>query len=122
MAYENIKINDIEIPRPPEFAPKREDVYAGEITTCTGKLIADKIGWKYADMDLQWNALPQSVVDTLVNMTGVSTLTFDDADGVEHTEQIITTSKVWLRHRYTYKGEAIWKSVSVGVRFINVHN
>lgn len=122
MTYDYIKINGVQIPRPPGFAPKREDVYEGEITTCTGKLIADKIGWKYAEMELQWDALTQDEVDILVNMNGISTITFDDADGEEHTEQVVTISKVWLRHRHTIKGKTIWKGVSVGVRFINVHN
>lgn len=121
MGYEYIKINGIQIPRPPEFSPKREDVYASEITTCTGKIIADRIGWKYADLELKWNALLQSDVDTLVNMSGISNITFDDADGIEHTEEIITTSKVWMRHRFTKKGLPVWKDVGVGVRFINVH-
>ena len=120
--YEYIEINGVQIPRPPDFSVQREDVYAQEITTCTGKIIADRIGWKYSDTELSWEALCQEYVDTLVNMSGVNTLKFDDADGTEHTENAIVLSKVWMRHRYTWRGKTIWKDVRVEVRFINVHN
>lgn len=120
--YEYIEINGVQIPRPPDFSVKREEVYAQEITTCTGAVIADRIGWKYSDIELEWDALQQDHVDTLVAMSGVNTLKFDDADGVEHTENIIVSSKVWMRHRYTWRGKTVWKGVSVGVRFIDVHN
>ena len=95
-------------------------MYAGEYTTCTGAIKADRIGWKYADLSLSWDALPQSEVDILLGITSGSTLTFDDMDGTQ-TEDIIRTSIVGLKHRYTVRGETWWRNVTMDVRFINVH-
>lgn len=101
---------------------QRTDVYAAEITTCTGETIADLIGWKYDDMTLSWEALPQDMVDILVNMSGICRLIFDDADGIQHTENVIRTSVVYLRHRYTQNGIVWWKEVEVEVKFVNVNH
>ena len=116
-----IIINGEQIPRPPKFSPAREDIYKGDYVTCTGKTIADKIGWKYSDMSLEWDALPQQMVDVLVNMSGVNTIVFDDLDGELVSEQIVRTSAVALRHRYTQGGVTIWKKVKVEIKFIGSH-
>lgn len=116
-----IKINGVSIPRPPQFVLQREDIYAGDYVTCTGKTIADKVGWKYSDMDLQWEALPQQAVDVLVGMSGACTLEFDDADGDIHEEEIVRTSLVSMRHKRTIGGVVIWRNVSVNIKFIDSH-
>lgn len=116
-----IIINGEQIPRPPKFSSTRSDIYKGDYVTCTGKTIADKIGWKYADMSLEWDALPQQMVDVLVNMSGVNTIVFDDLDGELVEEQIVRTSAVALRHRYTQGGVTIWKKVKVDIKFIGSH-
>lgn len=119
---ETITINGVQIQRPPDFSPTREDVLAGEYTTCTGKLIADRIGWKFADMTLTWPALPQSSVNALTSMSGATTMIFDDLDGTTQTEQVIRSSVVGLRNRNTIRGTVWWRNVQVEVRFINVHS
>ncbi len=116
-----IKINGIEIMRPPQFRPMRQDLYKGDYTTCTGKQIRDRIGWKYGDMTLAWDALPQNMVDVLIGMSGVCTLEFDDADGNIHEEQVVRNSLVALRHKYVQGGVVIWKNVSVNIVFIGSH-
>lgn len=105
--------------KPVNFTPQHEDVYAGEYTTCTGAIKADRIGWKYADLSLTWDALPQAEVDILLGITS-GTLTFDDMDGT-HTENIIRTSVVGLKHRNTVRGTTWWRDVTMDVRFIDVH-
>jgi hypothetical protein len=116
-----IIINGEQIPRPPKFSPAREDIYKGDYVTCTGKTIADKVGWKYSDMSLEWDALPQQMVDVLINMSGVNTVVFDDLDGELVSEQVVRTSAVALRHRYTQGGVTIWKKVKVEIKFIGSH-
>lgn len=125
MALSDIKyiaINGQELPRPRDFAPQMTDIYAGEYTTCTGKLVGDRIGWKYADMTLSWDALTQTQVDVLINMAGAADLEFEGPDGYIATEQIIRDSTVQLRNRNTIRGEVLWKNVSVSIRFIDAHN
>lgn len=109
------------IRKPADFSPQREDVYAGEYTTCTGAIKADRIGWKYSDMTLHWDALSEDDVAILVALGAGDTLDFDDLDGTTASENIIRTSIVGLRHRYTINSKVWWKDVSVDVRFIDVH-
>ena len=122
-ALDTITINSTSITRPPKFAPARVDVYKGEYTTCIGKTIADRVGWKYEDMTLEWDALPQSMVDALIQMDsgGVSTITFDSPSGATVTENIIRTSAVAMRHRQTISGVTYWKDVKLSIRFIDAH-
>jgi hypothetical protein len=52
--YETITIGSSSIFKPNEMELEREDVYAGEYTTCTGRVIADLIGWRYADTEKRY--------------------------------------------------------------------
>lgn len=117
-----IAINDNLILRPPTFAPQIEDIYAGEYTTCTGKIVGDVIGWKYSDATLTWDALPQSMVDVLVAMSGENTFEFMSPSGTITSETVIRDSVVQLQNRNTIRGEVWWKNVSVQIRFIDAHN
>lgn len=114
--------NTYNINRPEEFKLKIEDVYAAEITTCTGKTIADKIGWKFADLSLEWGGLPQDQLAVLANMPQQATMTFKAEDGETYTEDIIRTSVAGAEHRWTDNGVVWWLSVALEVKFINVHN
>lgn len=125
MALSDVKfiaIDGEEIYRPPTFAPQMQDLYAGEYTTCTGRIVGDRIGWKYADMTLSWDGLPQSMVDILIGMSGEAELEFEAPDGTIATEPIIRTSVVQLRNRNTIRGEVFWLDVSCEIRFIGAHN
>lgn len=122
-ALDYITINGTQINKPPKFTPQKTDIFASEYTTCSGKTIADRIGWKYDDMTLEWDALPQSMVDVLVAMDagGVSTIVFDTMGGLTVQENIIRASTVALRHRQTISGVTYWKNVKVTIRFIDAH-
>nr|DAL21364.1 MAG TPA_asm: hypothetical protein [Caudoviricetes sp.] len=123
MIYSVIKINGTEILRPSDFSPQREDLYAAEITTCTGKTIADRIGWKYSDMTLEWDILPQKQLEVLLSMRGECEVTFTDADGISHTERIVRSSAVSTATRSTdAEGHPVWSDVKVEVRFLDAHN
>lgn len=117
-----IAIDDNLIYRPSGFAPQIQDIYAGEYTTCTGKIVGDRIGWKYADATLTWDALPQSMVDYLIGMSGECTLEFVAPDGTITSETVIRDSVVQLQNRNTIRGEVWWRNVSLELRFINAHN
>lgn len=117
-----IAIDDNLIYRPSGFAPQIQDIYAGEYTTCTGKIVGDRIGWKYADATLTWDALPQSMVDYLIGMSGECTLEFVAPDGTITSETVIRDSVVQLQNRNTIRGEVWWRNVSLDLRFINAHN
>ena len=120
--FNTITINGVEFYRPTNFALRREDVLAGEYTTCTGKLIADRIGWKYSDMTLSWDTLPQSMLDVLTGLSGPVQMVFTDSDG-SHTETIIRGAFTNTPTRFTASDESVlWRDVAAEVRFINVHS
>lgn len=121
--FNTIRINSTDILAPNDFQPAREDVYAGEITTCTGKLIADRIGWKYADMSLEWDMLPQADLMVLIGVSGMFNFTFTDVDGTTVTESAIPKSRVYTGTRYTdQNGNVVWRDVQFGITFVNTHN
>lgn len=121
--FNTIRINSTDILAPNDFQPAREDVYTGEITTCTGKLIADRIGWKYADMSLEWDMLPQADLMVLIGVSGMFDFTFTDVDGTTVTESAIPKSRVYTGTRYTdQNGNVVWRDVQFGITFVNTHN
>ena len=120
--FRTIKINSSDVYMPNGFAPQREHVYAAEITTCTGKTIADRIGWKYADMTLEWGTLPQDQLSVLLAMDGTDEIKFEDVDGTVVTEDIFPLSQVWIGTRHIGEdGNPLWKDVKLTIRFVNVH-
>ena len=118
-------------PRPKNFAPVRQDVYAGEYTTMTGNIKADSVGWKYADIELKWDALPEDKVWFLCQLYGLIDLEFDVPYVISPTrhETVRRISTVSMRHRYqvpvlengTIVQKIYWKDVSVKFSFINAH-
>lgn len=111
-----------ELYRPNNFNPAREDVYAAEYVTCTGKVIADRIGWRYSDMRMQWDAIPDAQLAALLSMSGECELTFADADGT-HTEKVIRTGQSITATRHTGPdGTPLWVDVECGIRFITTHS
>lgn len=129
--FTTITINGVSFPRPNDFGPVKENVYAGEITTCTGKRIADCIGWRWADMTLEWDYLPASLLNTLVNLNQTTTIQFDmptsytsNTKKLEYTtysEDVILKNRVIVgsRGRDQY-GNEIWHDIKLEVSFVNV--
>lgn len=118
---DTITINGTSFPRPVDFKPQREDIYASEIKTMTGNILADRVGWRYSDITLTWEALTNSQVAALAGISGAVSFAFDDVSG-EHSEQVMRTSVVAKRHKYQIGGVTYWKSVSVSLRFLEAHS
>ena len=117
-----ITINNVEIFRPNDFTPEREDVYAGEYTTCTGKTVADRIGWKFSDMSLEWDMLTADMMSTITSLPGSFDITFTDSDG-SHTATVIKTGFANTATRLTDNfNNVIWKNVKLNISFIDAHN
>lgn len=110
------------LPRPSGFKVEREAVYAGEITTCTGQYLADYIGWKYADMTLQWDVLEPTDLDNLIGLPTTISLKWTDANNVDVTETVRITKRATTGTRFTKNSRSYWKNVNLGVSFVNVHN
>lgn len=110
------------IKRPSDFAIEREDIYAGEYTTCTGSIKADRIGWKYVDTTINCDELTEEELSFFTGMSGATTFYFEDSDGA-HSEQVIRTGFSNTPTRLTLPdGQVIWKNVGISLRFIDAHN
>lgn len=120
--FNTITINDNEVYRPNEFTLQRENVYAAELLTCTGKTIADLIGWKYADMTLNFDTLPNDMMEALLQISGDVEMTFEDEEGTSVTEMVIVRSSTAQVTRFTnYAGDTLWKDFALNISFINTH-
>ena len=119
--YNTITIDNMEMLRPSGLTLEREDIYAGEYTTCTGAKRADRIGWKYSDIELSWDTLPNDMLNKLTGLTEPVDLTFTDSDG-SHTETVIRQAFTNVPTRSTMPdGTAIWKNVKVKFSFVDSH-
>lgn len=117
-------INGHQIYRSNEFTPSREMILAEEYTSMSGKVIGDLVGWRYADMTLQWDTLPQAMLLHLLDAQtqGAVSFVFDDVEG-SHTEQVIISVNTSKATRFTnIDGHALWSEVECEVRFINAHS
>lgn len=119
--FNTITIGDVEVFRPSNLELAREDVYAAEYTTCTGKTIADRIGWKYSDTTLTWDQLTDEMLQGLAGLSGPVTMTFTDGDG-DHSETIIRKSFKNTMKRTTGPAGTYWRDVEVEVSFLDVHD
>lgn len=120
--FNTITINGTEVYRPNEFTLTREKVTAAEITTCTGKFIADLIGWKYADMELSFDTLPQDMMNALLQIEGAVDMTFTDEEENSVTEKVLVRSSTAKVTRMTnYEGKVLWRNFALAITFINAH-
>lgn len=122
--FNTIKIGGKVIYRSNNFTLEREYIYAGEITTCTGDYHADVVGWRYSDMELSYDTLPQSMLNYLLELTGRSVeMEFVGMNGATVTENVIPTVLSGQVTRFTGEdGNTLWSGISLGLRFINAHN
>lgn len=120
--FNKIIIDGTEVFRPNEFTLARENVYAAEIETCTGKRIADLIGWRYSDLSLEFDWLPQDKLSALLAIQGEVTMTFGNEIDETVTETVIVkTSAATVTRLTAPDGQVAWKGIQLEVQFINAH-
>lgn len=121
--FNTITIAGVEIYRGNDFQLSREYIYAGEIETCTGKRCADLVGWRYANMTIQWDTLPDDQLQSILAMSGEQvSFTFTNEAGASVTETVIPLAIASTATRITRKGKAIWKGIGLQIQFINAHS
>lgn len=122
--FNTITINGEEIFRGNEFTLSREYIYAGEYETCTGKRVGDIVGWRYADLSLIWDNLPQSQLQKVIGLSGSAVaMTFSNEFNETVTEMVIPTVTTAQVTRLTDpQGNVAWSGIGLTLRFINAHN
>ena len=121
--FNTIIIDGKEIFRGNAFTLEREWIYAAEIETCTGKRCADVVGWRYRDLKISWDNLPQDQLQKILSLSGSEVnMTFTNEKNQTVTEKVIplvTTAEV-TRITDPY-GDIAWQGVGLDVRFVNAH-
>lgn len=122
--FNTISIEEVEIFRGNNFSLEREWIYAAEIETCTGKRCADVVGWRYKDLTIQWDNLPQDQLQTILNLDGSEVnMTFTNEQNQSVTEAVIPLVTTAQITRLTDpQGNVAWSGIGLQVRFINAHN
>lgn len=122
--FNTITINNEEIFSGNDFTLEREWIYAGEVTTCTGKFCADVIGWRYQDLKLSWDNLPQDQLSAILNLSGAAVdMTFTNEQNQSVTETVIPQVTTATLTRLTDPhGNIAWSGVGLNIKFINAHN
>ena len=122
--FNTISIEEVEIFRGNNFSLEREWIYAAEIETCTGKRCADVVGWRYKDLTLQWDNLPQDQLQTILDLDGSEVnMTFTNEQNQSVTEAVIPLVTTAQITRLTDpNGNVAWSGIGLQVRFINAHN
>lgn len=120
--FNTIIIDEKEIFRPNNFTLQREQIFSGEIETCTGKRLADRVGWRYADLSLGFDTLPQDQLNKLLSLTGAVEMEFVDEENNTVTEQVILKTSSATATRFTKDGSSVWSGINAEVQFINAHN
>lgn len=122
--FNTIKLGNDELYRGNDFTLQREYIYAGEYETCTGKRIADVVGWRYSDMTISWDNLPADQFAFVLGLTGQRVyLRFDNEQGTYVSEYVIPQVISSQATRYTnpYDGSVVWKNVQLQIKFVNSH-
>ena len=122
--FNTISIEEVEIFRGNNFSLEREWIYAAEIETCTGKRCADVVGWRYKDLTIQWDNLPQDQLQTILDLDGSEVnMTFTNEQNQSVTEAVIPLVTTAQSTRLTDpNGNVAWSGIGLQVRFINAHN
>lgn len=122
--FNTITIDGNEIFKGNDFTLAREWIYAAEIVTCTGKVCADVVGWRYQNLDLEWDNLPQDQLQKILALDGTEVdMTFSNELNESVTEKVIPTVTTAQLTRLTDPhGDIAWSGVKLELRFINAHN
>lgn len=122
--FNTITIDGDEIFRGNDFALQREYIYAGEYETCTGKRCADLVGWRYGDLTISWDNLPQDQLDIILALSGTEVdFTFSNESGESVTEKVRPIVIASQASIYTDPfGVKSWKNISLQLQFTEAHN
>ena len=122
--FNTITIDGKEIYRGNGFTLEREYIYAGEVVTCTGKYCADVVGWKYSDLTIEWDNLPQDQLQAILSLSGQAVdMTFSNEQNQTVTESVIPTATTARATRLTDPyGDVAWSGIGLKIKFINAHN
>ena len=114
-----LTINGESIPYPNNLTLQKVPNIVNEMTTLTGKVVADVNGWRYGDTDLTWDTLLDDDLQALLSAINAPSfqISFKDIDGTEHTINAVFKGRANVKTPMFYNGATVWKDVSVTLSF-----
>lgn len=114
-----ITINGYDVPYPNDFQLQKVPNIVNEITTLTGKVIADVNGWRYGDTELVWGTLLDADLQNLLAAISDTTfpVTFLDINGTEQTVNAVFKGRANVKTPRFHNGVTVWKDVRVQLSF-----
>ena len=114
-----ITINGQKVPYPNDLTLQKVPNIVNEMTTLTGKVVADINGWRYGDMELVWGTLLGEDLQNLLVAISSPTfqISFHDIDGAEQTVNAVLKGRANVKTPMFYNGLTVWKDVSISLSF-----
>lgn len=114
-----ITINGQDIPYPNDFELQKVPNVVNEMTTLTGRVVADVNGWRYADAELAWDTLLGEDLQNLLTAISDSSfqMTFKDIDGADHTVNTVLRGRANIKTPMFHNGVTVWKDVKITLSF-----
>jgi hypothetical protein len=114
-----ITINGRQLPYPNDFSLQKVPNIVNEMTTLTGKVVADINGWRYGDTELKWGTLlGEDLQNLLAAISSPSfQVSFYDIDGIEQTVNAVLKGRANVKTPMFYNGLTVWKDVSISLSF-----
>lgn len=118
-----IMINGHSIPYPNGFEMQKVPNIVCEITTMSGKTIADINGWKYADTTLEWDTLIDEDLQNLLAAVAIPSfnISFTDIDGTTNTVEAVFRGITHTKTPLFHNGKTIWQKINVALSFPNCY-
>lgn len=114
-----ITINGRQIPYPNDFTMQKVPNVVNEITTLTGKIVADINGWRYGDTELVWGTLLDDDLQNLLAAIADNEfqISFYDIDGTEHTINAVFKGRANVKTPMFHRGTTVWQDVRIELSF-----
>lgn len=114
-----ITINGQKIPYPNDFTLQKVPNIINEMTTLTGKVVADINGWRYGDMELVWGTLVDEDLQNLLTAIAYNNfqVSFYDIDGTQQTVNAVFKGRANVKTPMFHNGQTVWKDVSITLSF-----
>lgn len=114
-----ITINGQDIPYPNDFELQKIPNIVNEMTTLTGRVVADVNGWRYADAELSWGTLLGEDLQNLLTAIAKSEfeVSFLDIDGNIRTVNAVLRGRANVKTPMFHNGVTVWKDVKITLSF-----
>ena len=114
-----LTINGQDVPYPNDFTLQKVPNVVNEMTTLTGRVVADVNGWRYADAELSWDTLLDDDLQNL--LTAISspmfTVSFKDIDGKIRTVNAVLRGRANVKTPMFHNGSTVWKDIRITLSF-----